>query len=118
MTSQEIEFKTFKTQLPSEFCIEPIQKNLFKLGFTWEDKTSKVIPWNEISKYYLFIDMNSMSIKLIHKYNSQEFFNYSAQYIDYGNLLYGIDRFKRHPWDQQQYENMVYWYQEGYKYEL
>lgn len=109
----------FKSILPRQYGVESVQKNLFKLGFTWEDETTKVYPWNEVSEYYLFLDMENKLLYLRSRYMSiHNFFKSEAQYIDYSNLLYDLDRIKKHDWDQQQYDNMVYWEKEGYKYEL
>ena len=109
----------FKTILPIQYGVESVQTNLFKLDFTWEDSTTKIYPWNEISEYYLFLDMENKLLYLRSKYMSiHNFFKSEAQYIDYSNLLYDLDRIKKYDWDQQQYDNMVYWHKEGYKYEL
>lgn len=108
----------FKTKLPSQYCIEPIQINLFKLGFTWKNKTTNIIPWYELSEYFLFIDISDKTIEVKNRYDKNSFFKFEAQYLDYSHLLYGLDRFQKYDWDQQQYDNMLYWEKEGYKYEL
>lgn len=108
----------FKTILPSQYGIELVQKNLFNLGFTWKNKTTQIYPWNEISGYYLYLNMEDKTLSLSRRNNLSYFISVSGQYIDYSNLLYDLDQIKKHDWDQQQYDNMVYWEKEGYKYEL